>query len=396
MKLFEAGLMDEPKVLEEINSKNALSVELDENDLGTVHDTGLGGEGEGEGLEDKPSDPTEELKRLRNSVYVRNADSLSVLIKAAGGDPDEVGRKEFNKGMDVEQEHGDTVGGDLVTVAKIVLDHLNEDPDYYTKLEKVENANLSSVAGAIKRAQGTKKDKIYLDLGFNDRQALLERLILELPRGSRRVSSMRSEIGRIAGTFAETDVTEKLLRGMAGMHPKKIDVNFTHGLDEVILNAIDLDPLPQPSRRQTHAGNYKKHHMKLHGFDVAIENPQGSTRKGVSPDGTEWECELPAHYGYVKRTTGADGDHVDIYVGPQEESELVFVVDQKDADTGEFDEHKCIFGALGLTQAKELYLGGFSDGKGESRLGAITPMHVSQFRQWVDAGDMKSPFSTDL
>jgi hypothetical protein len=47
-------------------------------------------------------------------------------------------RDEFKKGMLVEQEHGGTVGYDPVIIGKIVLDHLKEAKDYYTKLATVE------------------------------------------------------------------------------------------------------------------------------------------------------------------------------------------------------------------------------------------------------------------
>lgn len=155
---------------------------------------------------------------------------------------------------------------------------------------------------------------------------------------------------------------------------------------------LHLDRLPTPTDAQKHAGNYKKHHVKLHGLDIAVENPKGSERSGVDPEGKAWSSILPAHYGYVKRTEGADGDHVDVYIGPHEASDQVFVVDQQTLD-GKFDEHKCIFGALSLTQAKELYLSGFSDGKAHQRLGAITPVTVDAFKQWLREGDTKQPFA---
>jgi hypothetical protein len=41
--------------------------------------------------------------------------------------------------MKVEQEHFDTVEGNEVEIISIVIDHLKEDPEYYTKLE---NAGL--------------------------------------------------------------------------------------------------------------------------------------------------------------------------------------------------------------------------------------------------------------
>ena len=53
--------------------------------------------------------------------------------------------EEFRSGMDVELEHGsiDTLtnltNDDPLATAKIALAHLNEIPDYYTRLNKMEN-----------------------------------------------------------------------------------------------------------------------------------------------------------------------------------------------------------------------------------------------------------------
>jgi len=52
--------------------------------------------------------------------------------------------EQFRMGMDVELEHGrhdsatDVTGDDSVVTAKIALAHLNEFPDYYTRLEQME------------------------------------------------------------------------------------------------------------------------------------------------------------------------------------------------------------------------------------------------------------------
>ena len=52
--------------------------------------------------------------------------------------------EQFRLGMDVELEHGshdpatDVTGDDPVVTAKIALAHLNEFPDYYTRLAKME------------------------------------------------------------------------------------------------------------------------------------------------------------------------------------------------------------------------------------------------------------------
>jgi uncharacterized protein DUF5661 len=51
---------------------------------------------------------------------------------------------EFRAGMDVELEHGshdpatNVTGDDPIVTGKIALAHLNEFPDYYTRLERME------------------------------------------------------------------------------------------------------------------------------------------------------------------------------------------------------------------------------------------------------------------
>lgn len=52
--------------------------------------------------------------------------------------------EEFRAGMDVELEHGlhdmitNVTGDDPVITGKIAMAHLNEFPDYYTRLERME------------------------------------------------------------------------------------------------------------------------------------------------------------------------------------------------------------------------------------------------------------------
>ena len=54
--------------------------------------------------------------------------------------------EQFRMGLDVELEHGlrdpftNVTNNDHITTAKIALAHLNEFPDYYTRLEDMEEA----------------------------------------------------------------------------------------------------------------------------------------------------------------------------------------------------------------------------------------------------------------
>jgi len=145
----------------------------------------------------------------------------------------------------------------------------------------------------------------------------------------------------------------------------------------------------RPTDGQKRAGNYQKGHIRIHGLDITIENPKGSWRSGTSLDGKAWRSQLPWHYGYIKRTEGADGDHVDVFVGPHLGSTRVYVIDQHHA--GAFDEHKVMLGFASKPQARKAYIAAFNDGKGAARIGHIEEMSIDVFKAWLRAGNTKRP-----
>lgn len=148
----------------------------------------------------------------------------------------------------------------------------------------------------------------------------------------------------------------------------------------------------RPSEAQKEAGNYRKGHVRIHGMEIAIENPCGSFRTGTSSDGNVWKCRLPSHYGYFKKSEAADGDQLDVFIGPHHKSPLVYVIDQHDADHGGYDEAKVMLGFATAAQAKHTYLRAFSDGKARDRLGAMHEMTVAQLKEWLKDGDTKQPY----
>ncbi|WP_258039726.1 PLxRFG domain-containing protein [Aeromonas sp. ASNIH8] len=155
------------------------------------------------------------------------------------------------------------------------------------------------------------------------------------------------------------------------------------------IEAARAEIAPEPTEAQKEAGNYKKGHIKLQGLDIALENPKGSTRSGTDQDGKAWQSTMTHDYGYIKRTLGADGDHVDVFIGDKPDSETVYVVDQVDPKTGKFDEHKVMMGFSDEQAAREGYLGNYEAGwKG---LGAIKAMPVESFKRWVKEGDTTKP-----
>ena len=154
--------------------------------------------------------------------------------------------------------------------------------------------------------------------------------------------------------------------------------------------AAETDPDPTPA--QAEAENYKTGKAQWAGLTLSFENRKGGERSGTDANGNEWSVTMPAHYGRILRTEGADGDHVDFYMGDSPGSDAVWVIDQMDAETGRFDEHKVMLGFDSVNAAAETYMDAFEDGKAEARLGGMRKMTVEGFKKWLE-GDTTGPVS---
>jgi hypothetical protein len=138
-----------------------------------------------------------------------------------------------------------------------------------------------------------------------------------------------------------------------------------------------------PTTAQAQAGNYAKGRVSVQGMGIAIENPKGSTRTNKDPAGPKWSVKLKNDYGYIEGTKGADGDPIDVYVGPTPDSANVFVIDQLDLPSGNFDEHKVMLGFKDEQAAVRAYDAAFSDDMGILRIGNISRMTVDEFKAWI-------------
>lgn len=139
----------------------------------------------------------------------------------------------------------------------------------------------------------------------------------------------------------------------------------------------------EPTTAQKIAGNYKKGHMRVQGMNISIENAKGSKRSGVGKDGKKWESKMPHHYGYIRGSAGADGDHVDAYVGEHPHAPHVYLIHQKHLHNGDFDEHKAMIGFPDEKTATNAYHQSFSDGKGKERVMKLEKMAVPKFKKWL-------------
>jgi hypothetical protein len=121
---------------------------------------------------------------------------------------------------------------------------------------------------------------------------------------------------------------------------------------------------------------------KFQGLDIAIENKKGSKRYWYDPHGVEkGSTYMHFDYGYIRKTKGTDGDHVDVYIGPDENSDRVFIVDQmKKPDFKKFDEQKVMLGFKNADDAKKAYLRQYDDPR---FFGSMKELSMDDFRTKV-------------
>lgn len=153
----------------------------------------------------------------------------------------------------------------------------------------------------------------------------------------------------------------------------------------------------EPTPAQAEAGNYKKGHVTIGEFDITIENPAGSVRKGVDADGKEWSNTMANTYGYIKGTEGVDGDHIDVFLHSdmdQWNGRKVYVVDQTNTD-GSFDEHKVMLGFNDKDEAMTAYLANYDKTWADTHPGLrISETNIEDFNKWVQSSHRKTkPFA---
>lgn len=152
----------------------------------------------------------------------------------------------------------------------------------------------------------------------------------------------------------------------------------------------------EPTEAQKEAGNYKKGHVQVGTFDITIEQPEGSIRRGTDADGKQWESKMHNTYGYFRGTEGVDGDHIDVFLSNDMDGwngAQVFVVDQYNPD-GTFDEHKVMLGFNDASDAKNNYLANYKKGWENGRRIDVSAVSLADFEKWIASSHRKTkPFS---
>lgn len=151
----------------------------------------------------------------------------------------------------------------------------------------------------------------------------------------------------------------------------------------------------EPTEAQKKAGNYKKGHLSFGGYDFTVETPKGAIRSGKDEQGKPWSVTMHDTYGYILGKIGVDGDHIDMFINDAADLDNfngnVVVIDQVNPKTGEFDEHKVMYGYPDDAAAITAYAKNYSPGwKG---LGKVTSVPKATFDKWLESSDRKTkPF----
>jgi SPP1 gp7 family putative phage head morphogenesis protein len=139
-------------------------------------------------------------------------------------------------------------------------------------------------------------------------------------------------------------------------------VALVHGWRDRVATLVNELPELLAGARQ-HRGDELETRTERLGLPIVIENPAGSVRHWTDGDGTQDETVMGWSYGYLEGFRGADGEDVDVYLGPVESPEWIFVIHQQSKATGftTYDEDKIMLGWSSATDALEAYLAQYDD-----------------------------------
>lgn len=130
-----------------------------------------------------------------------------------------------------------------------------------------------------------------------------------------------------------------------------------------------------------HKGRRLARRLKVHGLDISIETDKGQNRYWYDPhaEGEKGVTKMKHPYGYIRRTMGADDEHVDVYIGPNQDSRRVFVIRQmKKPNFKHYDEDKVMMGFESPTEAKQAYLDHYNSPK---FFGSMKEMDIDAFKE---------------
>lgn len=162
-------------------------------------------------------------------------------------------------------------------------------------------------------------------------------------------------------------------------HPLLDNLHRRSQEDEAIRSKVSE---AKASSSKTAKAHKLSRRMEFRGLQISVETDKDELRHWYDPhNDTKGTTKMKYPYGYIRRTEGVDGDHVDVYVGPNENAKNVYVVHQMKApDFKKYDEDKVMLGLDSAEAAKKAYLAHFND---ERFFGSMTTMPFEEFKTKV-------------
>lgn len=273
-----------------------------------------------------------------------------------------------------------------------------KDGEKYATIENLENKKMPSISTKID-SLSPYEEEIPKDSGFNVEKRYhkkenkyiyavnftkrMEREdFLAAKKKAKEAGGYYSSFGKGGFIFNTEDEAVNFANSIVSENKTEFQSSIETARTEVEQN---------PTEAQKEAGNYRKGHITIDGYNITIENPKGSERSGTDKDGNKWSVTMNNDYGYIRGTEGVDGDHIDVFLSDNPESGDVFVIDQVNPD-GTFDEHKVMYGFKSALAAKRAYMANYS--KDWTGLGNITRVSKEEFKKWVNSSRRKTkPFA---
>ena len=176
-----------------------------------------------------------------------------------------------------------------------------------------------------------------------------------------------------------------------------VSVEMEHTSDRDVASEIARDHLTEDPNyyqklKEMEAVKARKlsRRMDFQGMKISIENDKGELRHwydvGAKKEGT---TKMQYPYGYIRRTIGDDDEHVDVYVGPNESEDTVYIIRQNKAPNFDrYDEEKVMIGFESEKDAKQAYLTHYNSPK---FFGSIRAMDIEDFKEKYVKKSIASP-----
>lgn len=331
------------------------------------------------------------------------SNAVDLVARAKQADPDT-----YKEGMPVSpfgRQQGlfdDELGDKRVTDATTLLlaDILNSTKPsdlrkvlatYNAEGETAANGQLDIFSGDLRNKEEILTDinKYFINATAKEQQALVDAAIAERKRRAAEAAATEQSGGN---DTAEQAASVETNSGQPQPVPVPVETTpIGTTSTPVEIQAQREQTETNPTEAQKEAGNYRKGHIKVDGYDIVLENPKGTTRSGKDANGKEWSITMKHDYGYIRGTKGTDGDHIDVYLSDNPTAGNVYVVDQVNQRTGDFDEHKVMYGFNSMEEAVQAYRDQYEDGW---KVGTVTEVSREEFKKWVDSSVRKTkPFA---